>query len=31
MLRGWKDQSDYLMNEDVALLQKNLTARCRRR
>ena len=23
MLRGWKDQSDYLMNEDVALLQKN--------
>lgn len=29
MLRGWKDQSDYLMNEDVDLLQKELTARCR--
>ncbi len=31
MLRGWKDQSDYLMNEDVDLLQKELTSRCRRR
>lgn len=31
MLRGWKDQSDYLMNEDVDLLQKNLTARCQSR
>ena len=29
MLRGWKDQSDYLMNEDVDALQKELTARCR--
>ena len=31
MLRGWRDQSDYLMNEDVDALQKELTARCRRR
>ena len=31
MLRGWKDQSDYLMNEDVDLLQKELTARCSRK
>ncbi len=31
MLRGWKDQSDYLMNEDVDLLQKELTLRCRRK
>jgi len=31
MLRGWKDQSDYLMNEDVDALQKELTARCRRK
>jgi len=31
MLRGWRDQSDYLMNEDVDLLQKELTARCRRK
>ena len=30
MLRGWKDQSDYLMNEDVDVLQKELTARCSR-
>jgi len=30
MLRGWKDQSDYLMNEDVDALQKELTARCQR-
>lgn len=31
MLRGWCDQSDYLMNEDVEALQKELTARCRRK
>jgi hypothetical protein len=31
MLRGWKDQSDYLMNEDVDALQKELTTRCRRK
>lgn len=31
MLRGWKDQSDYLMNEDVDALQKEFTARCQRR
>ena len=31
MLRGWRDQSDYLMNEDVETLQKELTARCRRK
>ena len=31
MLRGWKDQSDYLMNEDVDALQQELTARCRRK
>ena len=31
MLRGWKDQSDYLMNEDVDILQRELTARCRRK
>lgn len=31
MLRGWKDQSDYLMNEDVDFLQQELTARCRRK
>tara|TARA_R110002049_G_scaffold78774_15_gene200574 strand:+ start:8025 stop:8894 length:870 start_codon:yes stop_codon:yes gene_type:complete len=30
MIRGWKDQSDYLMNEDVALIQGELTRRCRR-
>jgi hypothetical protein len=30
MLRGWKDQSDYLMNEDVDVLQQELTARCQR-
>ncbi len=28
MLSGWRDQSDNLMNEDVAALQKELTARC---
>ena len=31
MLRGWRDQSDYLMNEDVDALQKELTTRCRRK
>lgn len=31
MLRGWKDQSDYLMNEDVDALQRDLTVRCRRK
>ena len=31
MLRGWRDQSDYLMNEDVDALQKELTVRCRRK
>ncbi len=31
MLRGWRDQSDYLMNDDVETLQKELTARCRRK
>ena len=31
MLRGWRDQSDYLMNEDVDALQRELTARCRRK
>ena len=29
MLRGWRDRSDYLMNEDVEALQEELTARCR--
>ena len=31
MLRGWRDQSDYLMNEDVEALQRELTVRCSRR
>lgn len=31
MVRGWKDQSDHLMNEDVDLLQQELTARRRRK
>ncbi len=31
MLRGWRDRSDYLMNEDVDALQRELTARCRRK
>jgi hypothetical protein len=31
MLRGWRDQSDYLMNEDVDALQRELTLRCSRR
>jgi hypothetical protein len=30
MLTGWKDRSEYLMNEDVAALQEELTARCSR-
>ena len=30
MLRGWRDQSDYLMNEDVDTLQRELTLRCSR-
>lgn len=30
MLRGWKDNSDHLMNEDVDTLKKEMTARCRR-
>lgn len=30
MLSGWKDQNDYLMNEDVDLVQKMLTRRCTR-
>jgi hypothetical protein len=28
MFRGWKDESDYLMNDDVHALQRELTARC---
>ncbi|MDH3338537.1 MAG: NERD domain-containing protein [Gammaproteobacteria bacterium] len=28
MLRGWKDQADYLMNEDVNALHNLLTTRC---
>ena len=31
MLRGWRDPSDYLMDEDVEALQDELTARCRRK
>ena len=31
MLRGWRDQSDYLMDDDVEALQDELTARCRRK
>ena len=31
MLRGWKDQADYLMNEDVDALHELLTSRCRLR
>ncbi len=30
MLTGWKDQKDYLMNEDVDAIQKLLTERCTR-
>ena len=29
MLRGWRDQADYLMNEDVDALHELLTSRCR--
>ena len=29
MISGWKDQNDYLMNEDVDALQKDLTRRCK--
>lgn len=28
MIRGWKDQADYLLNEDVDALHKLLTSRC---
>ncbi|MBT8082138.1 MAG: NERD domain-containing protein [Gammaproteobacteria bacterium] len=30
MMRGWRDSSDHLMNEDVQSLCDELTARCRR-
>jgi len=30
MLRGWRDSSDHLMNEDVEALQKDLTTKCLR-
>jgi hypothetical protein len=30
MLTGWKDQEDYLMNEDVEAIHKLLTERCTR-
>ncbi len=30
MLRGWRDSSDHLMNDDVDVLQKDLTAKCLR-
>ena len=30
MLTGWKDNKDYLMNEDVAALQQELKQRCAR-
>ena len=30
MLSGWKDNSDFLMNEDVAALQQELMTRCAR-
>ena len=30
MIRGWKDQSDYLMNDDVDIVQRELTLRCSR-
>lgn len=29
MISGWKDQNDFLMNEDVNVLQKVLTSRCK--
>jgi len=30
MISGWNDQTDYLMNEDVAALQADLMSRCAR-
>lgn len=30
MITGWKDQADYLMNEDVSAVQDYLTERCTR-
>lgn len=30
MISGWKDNSDYLMNEDVTALQADLVSRCAR-
>lgn len=30
MLSGWKDKSEYLMNEDIAALQVELNSRCAR-
>ena len=30
MLRGWKDEADYLMNEDVEALHNHLTSTCKR-
>ncbi|HNP34925.1 MAG TPA: hypothetical protein PKK10_03635 [Woeseiaceae bacterium] len=31
MVRGWNDQSDYLLDEEISAIQSNLTARCIRR
>jgi len=30
MMRGWKDSNDYLLNEDVEVIQNLLTERCTR-
>ena len=30
MLRGWRDEADYLMDEDVETLQQHLTSLCKR-
>ena len=30
MLRGWKDNTDHMMNEDVDTLKQEMTSRCRR-
>jgi len=30
MLRGWRDEADYLMDEDVQTLQQHLTRTCKR-
>lgn len=30
MLRGWRDEADYLMDEDVQTLQQHLTSSCKR-